>query len=90
MLNLVVDRSSAVPPYRPLYDHVRHLIESRQIRPGERLPPLRQMIREFRLSNVTIQRALRELREEGLLVCRSGSGLYVGEGRPVARKPADL
>lgn len=47
---------------------------------GARLPSFRTLMRRFGSSQATINRALRNLEDEGFVRRRPGSGLYVGQG----------
>lgn len=53
-----------------------------QLRPGDALPSTRVLVDEYRVSPVTVSRALALLVAEGLVVTRPGAGTYV-TGRPV-------
>ena len=59
------------------------------MRPGERLASTREISAHHRVSPVTVSRALAELRAEGVLVTRPGSGTYVAARRP-AGPPDEL
>lgn len=48
-----------------------------EARPGERLPPAKNLAAELGVSTNTVLRALRLLREEGLLGLRRGRGVSV-------------
>ena len=52
-----------------------------QLRPGDALPSTRVLVEEYRVSPVTVSRALAVLVAEGLVVTRPGAGTYV-TGRP--------
>jgi DNA-binding transcriptional MocR family regulator len=52
-----------------------------QLRPGDALPSTRVLVDEYRVSPVTVSRALAVLVAEGLVVTRPGAGTYV-TGRP--------
>lgn len=58
--------------------------------PGSQLPPERELVRLTGFSLGTVQRALRELAELGLLVRNQGSGTYVAEGRGSIDEPLHL
>jgi DNA-binding GntR family transcriptional regulator len=53
--------------------------------PGARIPSERQLIEEFRVSAITVRRAIRDLTVEGLLVARQGLGVFVTDSRHVIR-----
>jgi DNA-binding transcriptional MocR family regulator len=58
--------------------------------PESRLPSVRDLMRELRVSPVTVQRALDRLAHEGVLEARPGQGTFVA-GRPAPDvTPADL
>ncbi|MGI8430151.1 MAG: PLP-dependent aminotransferase family protein [Solirubrobacteraceae bacterium] len=52
---------------------------ARSMRPGERLPSTRALTASYRVSPVTLSRALAMLAGEGVLQTRPGSGTYVAE-----------
>lgn len=49
----------------------------RQMRPGEQLPTVRDLMRKFKISQSTVDHALRELEARGLITRRQSSGIYV-------------
>lgn len=75
------------PPYLDLADAVRAAIRDGEYTPGDRLPSRASLARHFGVSPMTVQSALRVLRDEGTIVTRQGSGAYVRE-TPAA--PRDL
>lgn len=68
---------------------MRTAILGRQYAPGEKLPSGNEMARHFGVARMTVQQALRLLRDEGLIVSRQGSGVYVRSRtvRPVGLRP---
>lgn len=62
-----VDRS---PPYVQIAEYYRARIKSGQIAVGEVLPPNRKMLVEWGVSTHTVQRAMKALRDEGLIQTR--------------------
>lgn len=67
---------------------IRALIMSGEWEPGSKLPTTAALMEEHGTSNVTIQRALKILKGEEMLVGRSGSGVYVREQSPQIVTPA--
>ncbi len=43
---------------------------------GEALPPIREMAAEFQVSNATVVKALKRLREDGLIGSRPGWAVF--------------
>lgn len=67
----------AQPLYRQLYRRIREGVLNGAIAPGTRLPSARTLAREEGIARNTVEGALRQLKAEGFLVRRVGSGTYV-------------
>ncbi|NMG74399.1 PLP-dependent aminotransferase family protein [Aromatoleum diolicum] len=63
--------------YEQLADELAGLIAERILRPGDRLPSVRTMAREKKLSVSTVVQALRQLEERGQVEARPQSGFFV-------------
>ncbi|MFC3577154.1 PLP-dependent aminotransferase family protein [Streptomyces yaanensis] len=61
-------------------------LELKRYSPGEKLPSSRALVERFRVSPVTVSRALAQLTAEGLVVTRPGAGAFRAE--PRAASPA--
>jgi GntR family transcriptional regulator len=82
-----VDPRSGVPIYLQIVDQVRHVLDVGGLRPGERLPTVRQLAGELAVAPNTIVKAYDELQRMGLVVGRPGVGTVVAEGvEEVARE----
>lgn len=57
--------------------------------PGGKLPSSRALVERFRVSPVTVSRAVAQLAAEGLVVTRPGSGAFRAEARTGAPAPGD-
>ena len=58
------------------------------LRPGERLPPERDLAERMGVSRPSLRDAISELQEQGLLTARAGSGIFVAEVLGSAFSPA--
>ena len=79
-----------VAKYAQLRETLSAAIRGGAWKPGSQLPPERELARMTRFSLGTVQRALRELADEGILVRTQGSGTYVAEGRGSIDAPLHL
>jgi DNA-binding transcriptional regulator YhcF (GntR family) len=78
------------PPYLRIAATIRHRIETGALRPGDRVPSTRQVVRDFGVAMATATRALAVLRDQGLVVTRPGSGTVVRTpDAPVRRRAPD-
>jgi GntR family transcriptional regulator/MocR family aminotransferase len=68
--------------YRWLYEELRATILDGRLRPGARLPASRDLASAYRLSRATIVTAFDQLKSEGYVEGRSGSGTYVSQVLP--------
>jgi len=59
---------------------IRRAIAEGEAKPGDRLPPARDLAAVLGVNANTVFRALRDLREEGLLEFRQGRGVTVAGG----------
>jgi DNA-binding transcriptional regulator YhcF (GntR family) len=68
---------------------LRAAILTRVFHPGDKLPSRAELAKKYSVAPMTVQNALRELRDEGLIVSRQGSGVFVRERteRPVGLRP---
>lgn len=84
-----LDPDDPRPPYKQVESSLRAAILRRDYEPGERLPSGQQLADRYGVARMTVQQALRVLREEGLVVSRTGSGVYVRERteKPVGLRP---
>jgi GntR family transcriptional regulator of arabinose operon len=67
-----------LPKYQQVLEAVKNEILSGRYQPGQKLPSEAALVKRFGASRITIGRALRELRQAGLIQSRAGSGSYVG------------
>lgn len=69
--------ASGASLYRWFYEELRAAILDGRLHPGARLPATRDLARAYRLSRSTIVAAFEQLKSEGYVEARTGSGTYV-------------
>ncbi|MCL0268037.1 GntR family transcriptional regulator, partial [Klebsiella pneumoniae] len=72
-------RSAPAPFYEKVKQAIGEKIHSGVWRPHDRIPSEAELVAQFGFSRMTINRALRELTDEGLLVRLQGVGTFVAE-----------
>ena len=77
-----VDRESAKPLHRQIYESYRNAIVERRLGARQRLPSTRSLAAELQISRIPILNAFEQLRAEGYLEGRIGSGTYVARSLP--------
>jgi GntR family transcriptional regulator len=70
------------PRYLQVAAELRREIADGKVKPGERLPPARDMAAVAGVNQNTMFRALRQLRDEGLLEFKRGRGISVTGDAP--------
>jgi DNA-binding transcriptional regulator YhcF (GntR family) len=89
-----IDHSGPVPLHEQVAAAIRRAIAEGEARSGERLPPARDLAAVLGVNANTVFRALRTLREEGLVEFRRGRGVSVTgiapERSPVVAKAREL
>ncbi len=77
MITFHVDRAGSVPAYAQLVRQVREALRLGQLRPGDRLPTVREVVTSCTVNAATVLKAYRELELSGLVESRQGSGTFV-------------
>lgn len=80
--NLILSNSSGVPYYRQIVNHVIYGIANGILKPGERLPTVRQLAVDLEVNLNTIAKAYGELELRGIVNTQQGTGTFVSEGAP--------
>lgn len=63
-------------------EHVRALIASGEVKPGDRLPPERELARKLQISRSSLRAGIGFLSAMGVLQSRHGAGTFVSSGPP--------
>jgi GntR family histidine utilization transcriptional repressor len=68
--------------YQQVKDFVARKIADGSWKPGDRVPSEQELVAEFGMARMTVNRALRELAEQGKIVRVAGVGSFVAEEKP--------
>ncbi|MFJ9554682.1 GntR family transcriptional regulator [Nocardiopsis sp. NPDC101807] len=71
-----------LPPYARVVADIRARIDAGELRPGDRVPSTREIMREWGVAMATATKALAALRQEGLVEAVRGVGTLVRKGEP--------
>lgn len=71
--------SNDKPIYTQIVEHIKQLIVSGGLSPGDKLPSVRELAQEACVNPNTMQRAMAELENNGLLYTMRSAGRYITE-----------
>src|SRR4051794_29432593 len=77
MFPVKIDRHDPTELHHQVAAEIRRAIADGEAKPGERLPPAKDLAAVLGVNTNTVLRALRQLRDEGLLEFRRGRGITV-------------
>ncbi len=74
---------SGVPLYLQLKEQLKMAVAGGVLKPGDRLPPVRELAAALSVNPNTVARAYSELEREGLLSSEQGRGTFVRAAEPL-------
>jgi GntR family transcriptional regulator len=77
LFRVKISRDEPTDLHEQVAAEIRRAIAEGEAEPGERLPPARDLAAELEVNRNTVLRALRLLRDEGLLDFKRGRGVHV-------------
>jgi GntR family transcriptional regulator len=77
MISVKVNKNDPTDLYEQVAAEIRRAIADGEAKPGERLPPAKDLAAVLGVNTNTVLRSLRLLRDEGLLEFRRGRGISV-------------
>lgn len=75
-----IEPSSAVPIYRQVLDQIKYQIATGTLKPGDRMPSVRQLAQELAVNQNTILKVYNQLCLERVLEVDRGNGTFVANG----------
>lgn len=70
--------------YERIKGAIRDKVRAGEWRPGDKIPSENDLAKAMKASRMTVNRALRELSDQGELIRRGGVGTFVAEARPAS------
>lgn len=87
MLSLTINRQSGLPLTDQIVAGIKGQIDDRRLRPGTKLPSIRSLAENYKISRFTVVEAYDRLVAMGCLQSRRGAGFYTS-AKPVAAEAA--
>ncbi|QDT72130.1 GntR family transcriptional regulator [Lacipirellula limnantheis] len=84
---LRIEKGSAAPISRQIAHQIASLCAAGKLKPGERLPSVRELARDLGVNQNTILRVYERLSGDGLLEMRQGQGTFVADGARANASP---
>ena len=80
MLGIELNRNNELQLWRQIYQYLKELMLSGQLKAGEALPSTRELAKELNVSRNTVCEAYDLLIAEGFIISRQGASTRVSEG----------
>jgi len=78
-MDLVINQTSDIPIYSQIYTQISTQIINGTLTPGTKLPGIRQISNELRISVIPVKMAWEELDKNGFIKTVTGSGTFVNQ-----------
>lgn len=78
-MNIIISNSSMQPIYEQVVSQVKQEILNGSLAPESKLPSVRELAGELRISALTVKKAYDTLEQEGFIVTVHGKGSFVAE-----------
>lgn len=85
MIPFRVDPADTEPLFQQIVNAVKRGVAVGRLKPGERLPSVRELAKELVINPNTIARAYQVLEADGVTLSRRGAGTFVAERKVVVR-----
>ena len=78
-MDIVLAQKTDKPIYTQIYEQISSQIMNGEIAAGERLPPIRTVAVNLRISVIPVKQAWEQLEREGFITTTPGRGTFVSE-----------
>jgi molybdate-binding protein/DNA-binding transcriptional regulator YhcF (GntR family) len=88
MLEISISGRADIPLYRQIMEQIKQHVANYQLKPGERVPTVRDLAQTLHINPATVARAYQELEQEGILgASRRRGTIVMGENDSPQRQP---
>jgi GntR family transcriptional regulator len=78
-MDIVLSKQTDKPIYTQIYEQIAAQIMNGELLPGEKLPPIRTVALNLRISVIPVKQAWEQLEREGFISTAAGRGTSVNE-----------
>ena len=72
-----INPHSGVPVYRQIIDQVKFFVSGGSIKPGDKLPSIRELARNLSVNPTTVAKAYERMASEGIIEKQAGKGAFI-------------
>ena len=76
-MKIIISNAKNQPIYEQIYEQIKNLIITEELKAGEMLPSIRGLAKDLRISVITTKRAYDELEKDGFINSVAGKGCFV-------------
>ena len=76
-MKIIISNSSSTPIYQQIKNAIIGQIMNGELKEDEKIPSIRSLAQDIRISVMTIKKAYDELEQEGYIITRQGKGSHV-------------
>lgn len=81
-MKIIINMSSMIPIYEQITNQIKELIQKENIQKEFKLPSVRVLSKELKISALTVKKAYDTLEKEGFIYTVHGKGSYVASIKP--------
>lgn len=74
---IVISHQNPAPLYQQVTDQIIDAITDGTLKPDNKLPSIREVAGELKISEITVKRAYSDLEQDGYIFTRAGMGSFV-------------
>ncbi len=89
MIKLRLNPTLGIPIYRQVMDSIKEMVAARVLKPGDRLPSIRELSGELRINPSSAVKAYNELKHAGVIQLDHGRGTFISDNPDVVVQSRD-